>query len=318
MKIKLIVTVTLFLIAQSGWALDRSISVIGRAEVTTTKDYVQLGDVSDISALTGENDEAIIGLKRIWIATSPKPNEASLIQGEQIVEKLREQGVNLNSISYSFPQNIRVKRAGREILPNEIKSAIEEYLSANKKDMAVKEVKLLKPTYVSPGDLTLEIASDIPVNAFTRTFAIEAGVDGKSTTRFNVDSIIEEFRKIPVARRQVSKGSVISEGDIEMARMNIATLPHDATEDLSKLYGFEATQDISSGEVFRISKIALPLLVEAGSKVTLKFESGLLEATASGIALEGGSLGQSIKVRNESSKKTLVGEVVDSGIVRVR
>jgi flagella basal body P-ring formation protein FlgA len=50
----------------------------------------------------------------------------------------------------------------------------------------------------------------------------------------------------------------------------------------------------------------------------MKYQSEFFEATASGVALENGGIGQEIKVRNDASKKVVSGQVLEAGIVRVQ
>jgi flagella basal body P-ring formation protein FlgA len=61
----------------------------------------------------------------------------------------------------------------------------------------------------------------------------------------------------------------------------------------------------------------IPPVVKSGSRVTLLFKRGQLEVTASGIALENGIVGSEIKVRNENSKRVVIGRVADEGLVVV-
>ena len=58
-------------------------------------------------------------------------------------------------------------------------------------------------------------------------------------------------------------------------------------------------------------------MVEMGAMVTLVYRSGGIEATASGVAIESGAQGDEIRVRNDSSRKIILGKVLEPGMVGV-
>lgn len=58
-------------------------------------------------------------------------------------------------------------------------------------------------------------------------------------------------------------------------------------------------------------------MVKAGSQVTAVYRFGLLEASVKAIALEDGIEGQQIHMRNDISKRTILGTVRQPGLVEV-
>ena len=63
--------------------------------------------------------------------------------------------------------------------------------------------------------------------------------------------------------------------------------------------------------------VVMPPLIATGARVFIAFKSGLLEATATGTAMENGFRGQEIRVKNDSSQKILSAVTEDAGMVRV-
>ena len=95
------------------------------------------------------------------------------------------------------------------------------------------------------------------------------------------------------------------------------SIPEDVAVDTRGIIGFEADYSMNDGEVFRVGRLALPPVIEPGHAVTIMYRSGLLEVTAAGTALEAGARGRPIKVKNNASKKLLVGTVLEPGLVGV-
>jgi flagella basal body P-ring formation protein FlgA len=69
--------------------------------------------------------------------------------------------------------------------------------------------------------------------------------------------------------------------------------------------------------MFQAKAVTLPPVITAGSRVSMLYRHGRLEASAVGVALESGAAQQEIKVRNEDSQKTVTARVVDKGLVEV-
>jgi flagella basal body P-ring formation protein FlgA len=103
-----------------------------------------------------------------------------------------------------------------------------------------------------------------------------------------------------------------------MARLNVGQLARDVTHDDKKIIGFEASRPIRVGETFSKAKLIVPPIISAGQRVTISYRAGLLEATASGIALDTVGEGETVKVKNESSNKIITGIALEAGLVGVK
>ena len=57
--------------------------------------------------------------------------------------------------------------------------------------------------------------------------------------------------------------------------------------------------------------------VRAQDAVRLQIRVGGLRVTAAGLALQAGKIGQLIRVQNIDSKKTLLGRVIEQGLVEI-
>jgi flagella basal body P-ring formation protein FlgA len=148
------------------------------------------------------------------------------------------------------------------------------------------------------------------------------GVDFKAASnsedvRFSLKGLADEWKLLPVAAAPVKRGDIITGEVIEMKKVNGTGISRDVLENIGDIVGHSVTRDIGQGEVFRQGAVVVPPVVRAGSRVTLVFRQGGLEATATGTATENGILGQEIKVQNESSKKLVAGKIIEPGVVSV-
>jgi flagella basal body P-ring formation protein FlgA len=294
------------------------VRVIGRSAVTVTTPGISLGDLAEIQGQDLQQDEIVIGLKKVRLGSAPSPGQETTIAAARILERLRTEGINLNQIGYRFPRVIKVRRAGRVLSYREVLEAVENYLLGSNRDIELKSIDYAENVYLAPGVTSLEVIPNENRHSNKLKFMIVANAPGQDPVHFDVRATVEEWREVPVATRALSRGSVINESDVRMARMNLRTLPPDAFLASAAVLGLEASRDLGHGEVFRQGKLAIPPVINVGSGVTLLYRSGRLEATATGVALEAGVLGQEIKVRNIASKRVIVGKVLEPGLVGVQ
>lgn len=297
-------------------AIGTAVRINGRADVVVTDPTIRLQHIADIESNRIQDDDALIELRSIVIATSPKAGEKLLLEGEKVLEQLRNQGVRLDQIRYTFPRQISVTRAYRELMSEELERAVSMFLGRSDKQVELRKLVMGRPVKV-PAD-----ANAVEVVNLKVTAPGHIGVDFKAASesedvRFSLKGLADEWRLVPVAAAPVKRGDVITGATIEMKKVNGTSMSKDVLENIGDIVGHAVTRDIGQGEVFRQGAVVVPPVIRAGSRVTLVFREGGLEATATGTATESGIVGQEIKVQNETSRRLVVGKVVEPGIVAV-
>jgi len=87
--------------------------------------------------------------------------------------------------------------------------------------------------------------------------------------------------------------------------------------DSGQLLNKIARGTLPAGRPIKISMLGDPVLIKRGQMARLVFTSGDLVITAMGMAMESGSVGDFIKIRNTDSGVVINGTVLDDGSVRV-
>lgn len=302
--------------AEAPKASSATIRVQGRADAIVTDKTIRLGDVAQIDSPNVQDDEAIIHLKKISLGDSPKVGESVTLEGTSVLERLREEGVRLDSIRYSLPRQIAVTRAFREVKMDELERALHAFLSKGEKNVEVKQIVMDRPIRVPTDSLGLEVV------ALQTTNPGHMGIDYKSIAgsdevRFQLRALADEWRLMPVASRPLAKGAMVSGEDVKLVKVNGTSVGRDTMENLGDIVGRSLTKDIGQGEMFKAAAVVIPPVISAGSRVTVVFRHNRLEVTATGTALDNGGLGEEIRVRNESSKKVVTGKVLERGLVLV-
>ena len=297
-------------------AEGRSIRVIGRSKMTVSTPHIRLGDVATIHSRRPEDNDVIIGLKKLVIDPAPKPGQETTLSATTILQRMQEQGVRLNDIGYRFPRVMTVTRAGRNITEFEISSVIEDSIARSGKDIQLRSVSV-PDIMIAPGDVTFVVSPSGSRQAGQMTFRVTAKVPDEEDIRFRVRANVDQWLEVPVAKRGIRLGERIQPDDLMMARFHVRELPTDAARRPDEIIGFASKGTINHGDVFQRRRLEIPPVIRSGDRVVLQFRSRFLEATATGTALEDGGDNEMIRVRNVASKKVILGKVITSGLVRV-
>ena len=290
-----------------------AIKVIGRDQITVTQPQLTIGDVAEVTSNDARFDDAVIGIKRIRLEQSPKPGQDLSLTAISIIDRMRAEGVDLKRVGYSIPRVITVKRAAREVTSDEIVRVLDRFFEKSGRDVSIDRIEFKKPVLIAPGDAQLEVMD----SADLRSLTLRAKVEGAPDQEFKVTPTLNEWREVPVATRALAPGAVVQEGDFQRARINLARLPRGAVTSDEQIIGQATQHEVTAGEVFKRDSLSAPVVISKGQKVTLRYRSGLFEATASGIAIEDGATGQDIKIKNDTSNKVVVATVIEPGLAEV-
>jgi flagella basal body P-ring formation protein FlgA len=289
----------------------------GRSEAIVTEPVIRLGDVALIESAAVSDDEAIIELRKIALGDSPKAGDTATLEGVSILDKLRDAGVRLDSVLYTFPKQVRVTRAYREVSQDELERALKSFLTLQERKIDVRHLIADKPVRVPADSLSIEVVN------LQSTRPGHFGVDyrsraaGGSEVRFQMKALADEWRMMPTAVKPIKRGDVVTASDLRLTKVNGTAVSSDSLEELGDIVGRVALRDVGQGEIFNAKAVKIPPVVDQGSRVTMVFKRGRLEATARGVALEDGLEGQEINVRNEASKKVVRARVKERGLVSV-
>jgi flagella basal body P-ring formation protein FlgA len=153
--------------------------------------------------------------------------------------------------------------------------------------------------------------------AGAQNFLIAAEIAGKEEARLWVKTEIRVFADVVVAVAPLGRHEIIAAKDIRVDRREIAGRTSRPITRLNDAVGKQLTRALDANEILSQNALDRPTAMKRGSTVTLVFESVGLRVESTGVADEGGKIGDLIQVKNSSSGKTLRGVVLDGRQVRV-
>lgn len=126
------------------------------------------------------------------------------------------------------------------------------------------------------------------------------------------------FRDVLVTTRPLARGELVSATDLRMERRNLDTLRAGYLTDPKQAIGKLAKRSLTRGTALSASNLAAQRVIKRGEKVTLLMDIPGIQVRATAKALGDGVIGETISVRNTSSKKVVQATVIAPGVVRVQ
>ncbi len=118
-----------------------------------------------------------------------------------------------------------------------------------------------------------------------------------------------EIMEIPVLRRPLAPGEVVTEANIEWTEIRADLVNRNTVTELKHVLGMTPRRRTPAGSPLKSGDFRPPVVVEKGSIVTMVLETPAMRLTAQGRAAEDGAEGDVIKVVNTQSHKVVEGAV---------
>ena len=141
--------------------------------------------------------------------------------------------------------------------------------------------------------------------------------DPQGAWSLGVGARIRAYKPVVVAQVPLARGDVLDAGSIRLVETDVLGNGYGSVDKLEKIVGSRVLRPIPEGSVVPPGALAKPFLVERGQPVTLVSHGDSISVRAVGVAIEDGSAGDHVRVRNLSSGHTVGGVVEDRGIVAV-
>lgn len=120
-----------------------------------------------------------------------------------------------------------------------------------------------------------------------------------------------------IARHPIPRGTVIQNADLEFVLRRYSQLNHGYYGSANLLSNMQAKRNIKAGQVLTPALVKAQKLVLRGQHITIVAQNGNLNLRVKGKALMDGQQGQTIKVKNFSSKRLIYARVISAGVVKV-
>ena len=140
--------------------------------------------------------------------------------------------------------------------------------------------------------------------------------EGETARQITVFARIKSFAAVAITTGDISRGDTIGQDDVALRKMNVSGYK-DYFVSLSELAGKQAKRKIKAGTVLTGKNVEPIPVIRRGDRVVMKAFIGNVVITAKGTARENGGLNESIRIYNDTTRKTIICTVIDSRTVLV-
>lgn len=229
--------------------------------------------------------------------------------------------VILSLILLVLPAGIQAGGEDQVLTQQEVEATLRRYVlqrSPWRPEQVEVSTRAYTPLTLPAGRVELRIIR--PQRGITpgfHSFLLDVGVKGKRWRKVWVRAEIRVSGEVVVTSRPLARYQFIAKEDVRLEWRNLTFLSNRAFTKLGETIGMQATRPIEVNEILTPKIAELPKIVRRGSLLSLVYETSGLKVETRGKAMEGGRVGDIIRVKNSSSGKALEGRILDARTVRM-
>ncbi len=300
----------------------------------TDRDVIRLRDVARLDGFGSEDGDR---LGEVVVARSPQPGGRATVGLEDIRNELYAAGVNLAALLLKGASVCEISRpvpgrpqqapqaADRQERPcrwpsdgqhvdRTLELAVRQRIEASLAHLGGRvQVRFSRASRQALGlsepDYTFRIQSRSDRMLGLVSFDVDVVRDGASALTVPVVTEVSLIKRVIVARRAINRGAVVRAKDVAMAERQFTRLEDVGLTDLGAVVGQEARRFLDRGTLIGPRDVRPLPLVRRGRLVTVWNRSGPIVVKAVGKALDSGSYGQVVQVKNDRSGQTFYARV---------
>jgi flagella basal body P-ring formation protein FlgA len=215
---------------------------------------------------------------------------------------------------------IRIRRDANLIDGDTLRAVIRDHLASQEPDGIYKiTFNGAIPEIIAASDAPAIQLADFSMQEAGGTFTAlmkVPGPDGKYQT-ITLRGAAERMVRLPVLKTSLKNGQVITPENVTWTTVKSTSLRNDYVTSIDDMVGATPRRSLAAGEIVRGDALEMPRMVSRGDMVTMIFRQGGMYLTAKGRALDDGAIGQTIKVSNTGSNRTIEARVTATKEVTV-
>ncbi len=208
----------------------------------------------------------------------------------------------------------------------DVRQAVDRFLTGYRDDFLARNVGLSRAEFS-----VAALDSRLALPGCTAPLAVTAQEPRQLQARFNtqvscasgngwsiyVPIDVAVFRPVVVAARPLARGEILTEADLIDSELDVTRLNGAYLTDIATAIGQEVRRPLAAQAVVSQQALQPPLLIRRGEAVSIRASGTAMAVHMNGVAMTDGRLGQSIRVRNSSSKRVVDARVVGPGATEV-
>ncbi|NQU69446.1 MAG: flagellar basal body P-ring formation protein FlgA [Rhodospirillales bacterium] len=255
----------------------------------------------------------------IIVGPAPAPGEKKVLNSTQLAAVARRHGVDWQPAN-RYERTV-ISRAGTLITSEEIEDAVTQILVDKGMDkkrrvkLSIRGRRIYGATHQDVSFSIQQASYNSRTGHLSATMQIPYG-NGDSK-QISLNGRVLDIIRIPVLSRQIKSGDVIGKSDIEWIELESRRVRNSFVTEEESLIGQQALRTLAAGKPVRMRDVRSRVLVVKGSLATLMLKTNRMILSVRVLAMENAGMGETVRVLNTRSKKTIEGIVTGAGRIVV-
>jgi flagella basal body P-ring formation protein FlgA len=280
-----------------------------KAKVFTGDGTVRLKDLaSNLKELSEAEQELVI------VETpTDKSSEYSLIDVAYMLQRHKE----LHDVKIRGPRTVVIQKKQNVEFILRAKEAVTNYVSSEEPwkewetDVLFSNDDELRINKI--GEYANVVATPYDNKAMLGTLAFSLNffdADGKPSGKTIINPVILKRVDVVVMNANVAPGDILQRSGLKQVPMWIGDMKKSYVTDIESCIGKEVAKRMSFGDILMSTDILNPICVKKGDILWIECLHGVLRVRVAATALQNGRLGDYIRVKNRSSNKEFMVELI--------
>ncbi len=269
-----------------------------RGEIFLDSDVITVGDVFD-----GVGDKA-----GAVIANAPEPGRKVTYDVSALAQIARNNALDWKP--GNTYERVTITRASQKITAAQIQARVATELAALNPDKELdialdnQGMEINRPAKeVFTTELT-DLSNDPIRHRFSAKFVVKGDKQDKAEV-FQISGRAMPMVKVAMLTHAVQMGDVLTASDINWVSVPMDKAGADAISDEKQVQAMEMRRPMNSDSVLRVRDLVKEKMVTKGSLVTMIVETSAMKLSAQGRALGDGAMGDTIRITNTQSNRTV-------------
>ncbi|MBA2673201.1 flagellar basal body P-ring formation chaperone FlgA [Ramlibacter sp.] len=290
-----------------------------RANASAPQRLVRLGDVATIRTT---DLAAIRRLVDLPLGQAPRAGARVVLERQTVADWIRSRlGIGGERLQWSGSERSALSSPAQQADPADIertaRGALQRWLAARSSRFDVDSVGAPAGLQLPAGRVELA-ARPFPANqqpATRMVVWVDVAVDGSFVRTVPVSFAVDAYKQAWVAATPVGTGAAIAPQMLERREVELASRGVPLEIDGDGSAPLRSLRPLRAGEALTSHNVAAALPVSRGDWVTLQFSAGAVQMEGRAEALQGGGLGQVVRVRMARGSAPVDARIVANGRV---
>jgi flagella basal body P-ring formation protein FlgA len=283
------------------------ITIVLPMEAPVRGSEIELGEIATIQ---GASPEQLALLESLEIAGAPTPGYSRVLDRNDIHMRVRRVLPDVD-VRYSGRSVCRVYPETHVVTGADLQAAVDARLvdSVGGRDITWAPRATLGALEVPIGtqgepELDVLLGSPVLVTGLLPV-TITIKVDGLSYRKVWANWDVTVWETLPVLTRSLPAGTQVSPAHFELRRTALPDGPREAILSPASMVGVVAKRNLVEGSLVLDTDVDRPTILHQGDAVILEVKKGSIRAQVQVLALETGSVGDTVRVRRLDNEKEL-------------